>query len=364
MADGLRSLHLVGDRALHLLRSARLAIWLFLGVALLSISGTVFPPARASQFFRSLPGPDLLPVARAVGLVDPYHSPLFAGLLALLCTNIAMCTARRWRRPSLLHQRSPRAGSRLRFWSDLLMHISLIVLMAGAAAKGFWGFTATQNILPGKPQQTVFDVRTETDVPLGFTILLRDIEETYYPIRARIGVKNASSGEKVALLEVTEGRPADVPGAGLTLALERYDPRRETVLFAVTQGRQKGSFSLETRQGGEFTAAAAGHAFTLVAYSRELRNVRGLVTIVDEGRPDRTVWISPTSGITHRGTNLYQTAWGVHPELGRYLGLQVSRDPFAPLFWGGCTLLCLSLPLFVISRLRQTERQSGGRPAP
>lgn len=348
-----------------MLRSQRLALWIILGIVTLSIYGTFFPPALANEFVRSRFGPGLLPAARTVGVVDPYHSPLFACLLVLLCANIATCTVHRLRRMSFLRQRPPAVGRRLGPWSDLLMHLSLIVVIAGAAAKGFWGFTATQYIFPGKPQQTVFDTRTEKDVPLGFTILLRNVEETFYPIRARIGVSDAASGEKLVLAEVTEGRTYEVPEAGLTLTLERYDPLSESVLVAVNRGRFRGTFSMETRQGGRTTAQADGLAFTLVAYFRELRNIRGLLTIEDEGRPGRTVWISPTTGVAHRGTRLYQTAWGVHPEEGPYIGLQVSRDPFASLFWGGCALLSLSLPLFVVSRLRQTgRRRSGSSPVP
>jgi hypothetical protein len=84
------------------------------------------------------------------------------------------------------------------------------------------------------------------------------------------------------------------------------------------------------------------------------------VTILDEGRPDRTAWISPTDPVTHRGTHLYQTAWGVHPEHGRYLGLQVGRDPWAPLFWGGCVLLGVSVTLLVVARLRLAARPRKG----
>lgn len=356
--DGPRRSRSAGDRVLRALRSARLALYLLLGVALLAIPGTLFSPAEANRFLRTHVDPALLPAARAIGLVDPYHSPLFATLLVLLCAGIATCTVHRLRRRSSPRPDPVGQNGRLRVWADALTHLSLIVILAGGAAKGFWGFTATEYLLPGKPQRTAFDVRTETDVPLGFTLLLREIEETYYPIRARIGVTAAPSGEKIALVELAEGRRTEEPLSGLTLSLERYDPQSETLAVAVERGGQRQSFSLETRPGGTASAEFAGHGLTLVAYTRELRNVRGLVTITEAGSPDVTAWISPTDRIAHRGTNLYQTAWGVHPEQGPYIGLQVSRDPFAALFWGGCALLGLALPLFVIARLRRAGRNT------
>ena len=132
---------------------------------------------------------------------------------------------------------------------------------------------------------------------------------------------------------------------------------------AVASGSRREGFSVETSEGGRITATAVGHDFTLVAYHRELLTIRGLLTISEPGRPGRPVRISPTDPVTHGGTSVFLTAWGVHPEEGRYLGIQVSRDPFAPLFWGGCVLLCLSLPLFTIARVRRQPPRPDGAAA-
>jgi hypothetical protein len=49
------------------------------------------------------------------------------------------------------------------------------------------------------------------------------------------------------------------------------------------------------------------------------------------------------------------TAWGEDADGRPYVGIQAVRDPAAPLFWGGCLGLTVSLALFLPVRLQESR---------
>ena len=169
------------------LRSQGLAVALFIAIAVLAAIGTVTSPPGSGE------GPGRGPLARAIGVERTFSSPLFLVLVAAAALNVAVCT---W------HRLGPRLRARKGGWravTDLALHGSLLLILAGGAAKGALGFIGTQNVHVGGHTDTVYDWRGGVDAPLGFRLQVEDFEERYYPARARIGVRRASTGEKVAL---------------------------------------------------------------------------------------------------------------------------------------------------------------------
>jgi hypothetical protein len=59
--------------------------------------------------------------------------------------------------------------------------------------------------------------------------------------------------------------------------------------------------------------------------------------------------------LEYKGTSIFQTAWGTDRYGNPYIGVQVARDPAAPLFWVGCVLFSISLPLFLYLRHGRRE---------
>jgi lysophospholipase L1-like esterase len=342
------------------LRSQKLALFLFLSVALLAIYGTFVTPERAEAYFGTHFGGRFLTLGRLLGLTGTYHSPLFIALFLLLLLNLVLCT---WRRFST-SGKSPDGGSRgwgrpIVRWLDLLMHLSVLVILAGGAAKGMWGFTGTVNIPVTVSADRVFDWRTRTEVPLGFTIQVKNRIDEYYPVQVKIGVRDAVTGERVGLLEMREGSEAELPGGKGRMKVLGFDRQAQVVRLAVGYAGDTEVVQLETREGGENSAEAGPFEVVLVAWRQDLKTVRSLVAILDGERVVQEGWLEPNGRMTFGRTNLFQTAWGVDQYRNPFSGIQVVKDPGAPLFWAGCVLFSLAAPLFLV--VRHGRERSGRR---
>lgn len=336
-------------RLFKVLRSRELAVYLFLVVSLLALYGSLIPAEKAETVLGRFGG-GLLLLGRTLGLVDTYHSPLFVFLMVLLCVNLAFCTVSRFlRRGSVPAGEAGGRRSAVR-WLDLLLHASVLVLLAGGAAKGLWGFTGTKNIHVGTTANTVLDWRLGYEVPLGFSIAVKDRVDEYYPAEMRIGVANAATGEKLGLVEVGGRYGEGLPAAGVSLSLLDFDRAGlRARLGAVIDGREV-EFELLGEEEGGGTDTVGPYIFTLVAWRQELKTVRSLLTILEGEEAVKEEWIAPNARVSFKRTSLYQTAWGEDQYRNPYVGIQVVRDPGGPVFWAGGILFSLTLPLYLLVR--------------
>jgi cytochrome c biogenesis protein len=87
-----------------------------------------------------------------------------------------------------------------------------------------------------------------------------------------------------------------------------------------------------------------------VEYRQDLKRIESLVAVVEGGREVKESLLSPNTWLAHRGTSVYQTAWGTDRYGFDYIGVQVSRDPGSKIFWAVSLLFSVSLPLFLFSR--------------
>lgn len=336
-----------------LLRSKKLALFLFLALALVSVYGTLSATEQARAFYLKGFGEHFLPLGRFLGLVDTYHSPIFIALFLLLLLNIALCSWQRFAGLGRAHDGAP--GGRRRFirWLDLILHLSILVILAGGAAKGALGFIGTKNIHVGLSTDVVFDWSREADVPLGFTIHLKDRVDEYYSGEFKIGVSVAETGEKIGLLQVKEGERTALPGGTGSIEVVKFD-RRDWLLEmrVVYEGREE-LVVFEVKEGGDTTGGIGPFSVTLVAWRQDLKTVRSLVAIEEGGKIVKEGWLTPNGRVAYKGTSLFQTAWGIDEYRNPYTGIQVTRDPGAPLFWAGCILFSLALPLYLAVRHRR-----------
>jgi cytochrome c biogenesis protein ResB len=335
------------------LRSQKLALFLFFSVSLLAVYGTLVTPEQAETYYGTRFGRWFLPLGRLLGLIDIYHSPIFIALFLLLLLNLVLCTWRRFSLRGKASEGASRGGRPLVRWLDLLMHLSILIILAGGAGKGVWAFAGTVNIPVSVSTDTVFDWRTRTDVPLGFTILVKNRVDEYYPALVRIGVRDAATGEKLGLLELREGREAEMPGGEASVEVLRFDRQAQVLRLAVRYGGETEVTELETREGGDTGAEVGPFAVTLVAWRQDLKTVRSLVAILEGERTVKEGWLEPNSRMTYGGTSLFQTAWGFDQYRNPYSGIQVTRDPAAPIFWAGSILFSLVAPLFLLIRHRK-----------
>lgn len=281
-----------------------------------------------------------------------YSSSLFLGIVALLAVNVSFCT---------LHRFS-KGGARIRGMrgaTDLAVHVSLLLVMAGGAAKSVFGRVLTQNVAVGTETGTMYDWRTGRDEPLGYTLRIDAFRVERYPLQVAVGVRRVATGEKVGLVELREGRTARVPDAAMELAEPSYDPSAGLVTVTLRSPAGERRLSFPARPGEEESPEAGGHSFVLVAWRSEVRAARAEASIIDGGRRVARGILEPNGSFSHGGTSFFMTAWGTDQFGIDYCGIQAARDPGAPLFWAGCILLALAAPLHVASRARRGAAASG-----
>jgi cytochrome c biogenesis protein ResB len=321
----------VTGRLQKFLSSRKLALTLLLLFSVSAIPGTFFS-------------------AETVQRAGLYRNPFFVTLLIALCLNISFCT---WHRFSRVRTSSGGSKRVTVMWLDLLLHTSIIIILAGGAGKALWGFVGTQYLFVNVETSRVYDPATDTEVPLGFTVLMKERVEEYYPLLLRLGVKDAASGAKLALVELQERKEGSVPGGNVKLTFSGYVPPSGDLFLSVTdeEGRREFPLNLHDEERREVTAGA--HSYVIVSFKKVLRKVRGRVAIIDGGVEVKEDWIEVNRRVAYRGTSLFQTAWGVDPYGNRFISIQVSRDPSAPVFWAGCVAFSLLLPLYFYARHRR-----------
>ncbi|NPA95566.1 MAG: cytochrome c biogenesis protein ResB, partial [Thermodesulfobacteria bacterium] len=75
--------------------SVKLAIFLFIVLALTSIIGTVLPQGESLQFYLENYGPFYFKIIKTFHLYDTYHAWWYLALMGLFSINLVVCTIKR-----------------------------------------------------------------------------------------------------------------------------------------------------------------------------------------------------------------------------------------------------------------------------
>ena len=340
-------------RVLEVLRSGKTTMVLLLATALTAAVGTLYTPAQGRNFAAASFGERGVAAARAIGLIDVFHGPLFAAMLSAIAISVALCT---WHRLPLVDVLSAKYGGKpLRRWTvltDAAMHLSILAVLAAAAAESLFGFVGTKSIPVGVPEGMVFDWRSDRDVPLGFEIVVEDLSLTYFPALAKVGVTEIATERRLGLLTVREGAGAELPGGALALRELRYDAVAKSFAFAALQEEKPEILRLSTEPKGPSAATAGRYRLSLVAWRRDLREVVGRVALRERGQVVRQELLRVNGRVRHRGWNLYLTAWGRDEYGNDFAGIQATRDPGAVFFWIGTVVFSVCLLAFLTLRHR------------
>lgn len=318
------------------LRSPTLAVVLLLALAVLAAAGTFLAPPDTGE--PPAAGDSPLRLSRIVGLRNTFQSPLFLSLVAGVAVNVVACT---WHR---LSPRLRRRGGRQRALTDLALHGSLLLILAGALAKGLFSFVGTQIVNVGEGTETVYDWRARRDAPLGFGIRAEEMREGFYPLQAHVGVALAATAEKLEVLDLVEGEQTQGRRSAVRLRIAGYDSAAGVFRFGVLAGGAEREITLATRPGSAATARVGDYDLTLVAFKAILREINVRISLIESGAAVASGWLTTNSRLRHRDLSLFLTAWGADEAGRRYCGIQVARDPGAPFFWAGCVLIALAIP--------------------
>jgi hypothetical protein len=281
------------------------------------------------------------------------HShPAFAVLLALLGLNLAACTAVRFRRLP---------------WTVLLVHVAVIVVLAGGAVAWKQAQRGRMTLRTGDAAtREVLDEGGRPLFALPFALRLEAFRVEYdrEPLH-RLTLKDPER-KWTRTLDVAPGGMVPVPGTPWTLAVGRFIPD----LVVGENGVEKRSdeprnpaLQVAFLEDGKPCGGAWVFAFfpgmhqddlpLAVAYEYEpppVRQYASRVTLTDAGgRTVREGEISVNHPLRHAGWALYQS--GYDPADPRVSVIEAARDPGVPLVYAGFILLMIGLTSHFLRRV-------------
>ncbi|PLX99432.1 MAG: hypothetical protein C0624_13530 [Desulfuromonas sp.] len=362
---------------LRLLSSVKLTIPLMLGLAVVSIYGTIKPRTM------NLEG---MEVARYELF---YQAPLFRLFLALLALNLAVCT---WRtitrniddlsrfgkllensadlsqrhtfdsshKPGLLERELQQAGyatlrtdqgligrkGRAGRWGSTIVHVSVLTVMLGALLAET-GFVGTLNIYVGDSSRTVLDWDTVAERDLGFTFRLDHFEPIYYPLDIRFALLDPDSGTELATVTSREGETIELPGTGHQAEVRKFIPEQKLLVLGIyRQGQYLGEYHATPNEWRASQDIRLNVKLVPTGYRDPmLKQLHSEVSIIEQGRVVRQGVIEVNEPLIHRGVAIYQTAYNRDKFGSWYAGFQFSKDPGEPLVWLGSITLSIGLLL-------------------
>ena len=391
--------------------SVKTGVILLIVVAAVSAAGTFIlqrPLTEADQLQQAYSPETLLWLDR-LGLTDVFHAWWFALLLSLVGASIVMVSVDRfpkaWRlltRPYLrteAHFRSalptqtkipvtdPAKAIEVAYrvlrkrgfyprrvgegestslfaernrWSVLsvyVVHLSLLLILAGGIVDAFFGYKGYLNLTPGQQIDRV-ELRDKTVRPIPYTLRCDGTGQENYadgtPKRWWTRLTVLENGKEVARKEIVVNDPLVRDGIRFYQASYGITGQVESLLFTVSPtGKPQDATQITLRPNAAATlkdgstirlmqfvpdfAIQDNQIYTKSSYPD---NPAIQLAVISSGKTS-TVWLFPRMG-ERQGDAPYEFALN-DLQMQAYTGLQVSHEPGQWTVWSGCLLMALGL---------------------
>lgn len=365
------------------LASVGLAVSLVILIAAACIVGTLLPQGgEVGQYLRVNPAAARrMQTLTALGLTHVFSAWWFNALLCALALNLTVCTSRRFgtaRRAS--------GAVRGRAIGGIVMHFSMLLILAGAVIRGLWSERGTLEFHQGETAQQ-FATDGGQRVPLPFAVRLAKFAIELYPQAAhlppvdRLLLRWTGTDQTTALpvrldadLVVAPESPEAATNAYRVTVL-RYvpdftidtatrevssrtdEPRNPAVQVAVIGPDYAQTnwlfakfpdFSMHAPSPGSrpepFRIAYESAAAAPPAAAPEIKDFKSTLQVIDGGQVVKTATIEVNAPLRYGGYTFYQS--GYNPADPTWTSLQVVRDPGVYVVYAG--FLVLIVGLFVV----------------
>ncbi len=280
-----------------------------------------------------------------------YSSMWFASAIGLLALNNLLCLVVR-----LSKDRS--------FWSALI-HVSVLLVLAGGLAKAHWKEEGMVNLLVGQVGTVMME--TEMGRPTGhqkelpFPLRLDDFVVEFYEEKEQVHVYDLSASHEkpAALLDVEAKEPVTVGGKSVRIlgkTTQQFQPAPNHPPIDIE------GFELEV-DGKKVMVQADGQGVREGELGFLYHEARGApklykssVSVLDDkGKVIETKEVVVNDPLIRDGWWVYQSNWG-ETKNGLYSGLQFVRDPGLPYVFVGMALMIVALIVqLVVPRRRRTS---------
>ncbi len=403
--------------------SLKLTIFLFLFLAATSILGTLIPQGLSPERYQELYSPRLFSIFDFFSAFDMYHSWWFTLLLVMLSANVVFCTFQRipriWRltfrgnkiiddsifesspiRKTIALQKNlpgieqqsadiiktlvatpvkdEKDGRIYLFaekgrWSRLgmiLVHLSIIFILAGGLIGTIWGFNGQMLIVEGEQSDTVTLFGDAGMKKLDFSVLCSDFTIDFYetgmPKEYRSEV-TIIEGEKKPISEsIRVNHPLKHGGIKFCQATYGIAGVKNFQIVAKNITTKDESI-LQLNMMKKVRLPESDTFFAIAKFSPDYegRGPAVLGVVIEPDKPHDIFWIFGDDGKINNQKEGNFTFMLKDFEKIYYTGIQVSRDPGVPLVWFGfLTILAgFILSLFLTHRkmwIRISENENGG----
>ncbi len=377
----------------EVLASVRFALALVVVIAAACALGTLVPQGEETAAFlsRNPPAGKWLQPAAKLGLTQVFSAGWFIALLCVLSATLLACSARR-----LATVRRTAGSTRHRALGALLTHVSLLLILAGAVARGAWGEKGQLELREGETKTQFLGVASARPLPFGVRLASFEVE-TYaqtapahrpalqepdpmllvqWPARALSARVPAALNMSFRLAPPGETATAE---NSFRVQIQRYvpdfafdertrevmsrsgEPNNPAILVNVEgpnhyhnqrwvfANHPEFSHSSEQGHGGQAGQASplrliyqhGGPATPKPAVVGPIKSFKSTLQVVEGGQVVRTNSVEVNRPLTHRGYTFYQS--GYNPKDLSWTSLQVVRDPGVPLVYTGFGLMIAGL---------------------
>jgi len=381
-----------GNPVLNLFSSVKLAVTLFIVLAVTSIVGTLIPQGENLQFYLEHYGPNFFSIIQSLSLYDTYHSWWYVSLLVLFSLNLLVCISRRlpyvlefmrrdsldvtedrllriplkasWtlnpgldeeKKGTLLKTFLRLAGRRKReriledgskvylvekgkwsYWGFYGLHFSLLIIFVGTIVGNIFGFGGNIMLTEGDSTDHIY-AKGNTLIPLGFTVRCNKFEVKFYdngaPKLFKSDLTIIDGGKEILRKEVLVNSPLTYKGVRFYQASYQAIPAVRMVLIPPNGKKRRFAF-LAYRK-----IFVPGEDLEL-GVMQYLPNIHGVpavrLWVADSKGDSQVIWL--LKGRTEK-FRLDNTIYKVVLDniQNRYMtGLQVKKDPGVPLIYLGC----------------------------
>ncbi len=382
------------------LASVKLTIVLLALMAATSIIGTVIPQHEPPQAYVQQFGEGTARIIMGLSLHDMYGAPWFILLMGFLGVNLLVCSIKRLPATLKGYRAAPRLtpgdfkNSSLRYekvvnglpsgfeekvrtflwrkmgavtekpfsegtlffaergrWSRFgvyVVHLSVLVIFAGAIVGALFGFKGSVNIVEGQAVDYLYRNDAEEPTGLGFSVRCDKFSVSFYdsgaPREYRSDLTFIQDGKEVLTRSVRVNDP--VTFGDITFYQASYGKTLGGDLAFELVNRQTGkSIDLKGSAGASFQLPDDQGTFIVIDYRPNLMNFGPAVKVhMQGGNSDRqTFWVfQKQPSFVNRPQSAYDFNLKSFNEV-YYTGLQANRDPGVWLVYTGFCLIILGL---------------------
>ncbi len=396
------------------LSSLQLTIALLIILAASSIFGTVIPQTGSPEEYLRIYKVSTYKILKILGFLDLYHSGWFISLLALLSLNLIFCSWRRFRATWRFLSTPVRSGEEWKTWPlrkniyqeglvsenlprvqkvltqffpapkvfegsfyDLFaekrkfsrlgvyfIHLSVLIILAGALIGSLWGFRGEVNIVEGQTAERVVLPRERENRPLGFSLKLDQFSVSFYPTGSPKEFKSTVTilerGQKVLTDSIRVNHPLTYKG--ISFYQSSYGIAALEKATVAIRDRETGKEVNTPAQIGVRTEIPGGSAtFLLTQFIPDFQGMgpalQGML-FDSQRRHENFLILQNHPELETRRPGRYQfTIKEMKPRYNSVL--QANRDPGVWVVWVGCFIMCAGFYMaFYLSHRRVWVRLS------